>query len=90
MKRHGSAFINRMQAELDGIKEAGTWKNERVITSAMESNVTVGNGAQVLNFCANNYLGLSNDPRITAAAKKTIDERGYGLSSVSLNSSTLP
>lgn len=82
MKRHGSAFINRMQAELDGIKEAGTWKNERVITSAMESNVTVGNGAQVLNFCANNYLGLSNDPRITAAAKKTIDERGYGLSSV--------
>jgi len=80
--RSASSFINRLQGELKGIQDAGTWKTERVITSAQESIIKVASGAEVLNFCANNYLGLSNDPRINAAAKRTIDERGFGLSSV--------
>ncbi|CAE7274568.1 Gcat [Symbiodinium microadriaticum] len=70
-----------MQGELDGIKEAGTWKTERVITSQQDTEIVV-RGKTVLNFCANNYLGLSNDPRIVEAAKKTVDTHGFGLSSV--------
>ena len=81
--RSSSAFIQTLEKELEGIKEAGTWKNERVIESAQDTTITVG-GKEVLNFCANNYLGLSNDPRINAAAQKAIDHRGFGLSSVRL------
>jgi glycine C-acetyltransferase len=75
-------FIGRLESELKGIEEAGTWKKERVIVSTQESEITVASGAHVLNFCANNYLGLSNDPRVNEAAKKTIEKRGFGLSSV--------
>lgn len=67
---------------MKGIEEAGTWKKERVIVSSQESEITVSSGSHVLNFCANNYLGLSNDPRVNEAAKRTIDNRGFGLSSV--------
>ena len=68
--------------ELEAIKEAGLFKGESFITSAQGSKVTLGDGRTVLNMCANNYLGLANHPRIVEAAKRSYDERGYGLSSV--------
>lgn len=71
-----------LSAELKAIEEAGLYKKERVITSMQKADITVEGGKEVLNFCANNYLGLSNNPRLIEAAKKTMDERGYGMSSV--------
>ena len=71
----------QLQAELESIRDAGLWKNERVIQSPQEAEITV-QGKRVLNFCANNYLGLANNPTLRAAAKKGIDEWGLGLSSV--------
>src|ERR1700704_5193932 len=75
------SFINRIGKELEEIKSAGLYKNERIITSDQGAEIEVG-GKKVLNFCANNYLGLSAHPKVIGAAKKYIDERGYGLSSV--------
>jgi glycine C-acetyltransferase len=78
-------FIQRIGAELEEIKAAGLFKSERVITSEQGAEITVGGSGgekTVLNFCANNYLGLSSHPAIIEAAHKTIDSRGYGLSSV--------
>lgn len=63
------------------MKEAGTYKAERIITSAQYSKIK-SNGKEVLNFCANNYLGLSNHPRLIEAAKRTLDTHGFGMSSV--------
>ena len=63
------------------IESAGLWKHERTITSPQAAHIQT-NGKEVVNFCANNYLGLSSHPRVMAAAKKALDERGYGLSSV--------
>ena len=63
------------------IEAAGLWKHERTITSPQAAHITT-NGKQVINFCANNYLGLSSHPRVIAAARRALDERGYGLSSV--------
>lgn len=63
------------------IKEAGLYKNERLIESPQQAAIQVG-GKEVLNFCANNYLGLSNHPRLIEAAKKALDSRGFGMSSV--------
>jgi len=74
-------FVNRVTAQLEEIRMAGLFKTERVITSPQGAEIVV-NGRKVLNFCANNYLGLSNHPLVTAAAHKVLDERGYGLSSV--------
>ncbi|MEO6135903.1 MAG: glycine C-acetyltransferase [Ginsengibacter sp.] len=74
-------FATRIGKELEGIVEAGLYKNERIITSEQGAEIEVG-GKTVLNFCANNYLGLSAHPKVIEAAKKEIDERGYGLSSV--------
>jgi glycine C-acetyltransferase len=74
-------FVERIGSELEEIKDAGLYKNERIITSEQGAKITV-NGKSVLNFCANNYLGLSSHPKVIKAAKKYIDERGYGLSSV--------
>lgn len=75
------SLINRITSELDEISSAGLFKKERVITSEQGPEITV-NGKTVLNFCANNYLGLSSDPRVIEAAKHYIDTRGYGMSSV--------
>lgn len=72
----------KLKAELDGIREAGLYKHERIITSAQSASIQVSDGSQVLNFCANNYLGLSDDPELIAAAKRTMDEHGFGMSSV--------
>jgi glycine C-acetyltransferase len=70
-----------LQAELQSIKDAGLYKRERIISSPQGAEITVG-GKRVLNFCANNYLGLSSHPMVTEAAKKAIDTHGYGMSSV--------
>lgn len=74
-------FQGFLTKELQEIKAAGLWKNEREITSPQNANISV-KGDKVLNFCANNYLGLANNPRLIAAAKKAMDERGYGMASV--------
>ena len=69
-------------AALGDIRDAGLYKPERVITSPQGARITVQGGREVLNFCANNYLGLSSDPRVIAAAKRSYDAWGFGLSSV--------
>jgi glycine C-acetyltransferase len=74
-------FVQRLRSEIEGIKESGLYKNERVISSPQGAEITV-NGKSVLNFCANNYLGLSSHPKTIAAAHKYIDSHGYGMSSV--------
>ena len=70
-----------LEAELKSIREAGLYKEERIIGSPQAASITVG-GNEVLNFCANNYLGLSDDGRLIAAAEKAMADRGYGMSSV--------
>ena len=76
-----SSFVNRIAAELEEIKTSGLFKSERIITSAQGAEIMV-NDKKVLNFCANNYLGLSSHPKVIEAAHKAIDARGYGMSSV--------
>lgn len=71
-----------LQAELQAIEEAGLFKRERIITSAQGADITIQGGQEVINFCANNYLGLSSHPRVVEAAKKAIDTHGFGMSSV--------
>ncbi len=71
-----------LEQELAGIKEAGLYKNERIITSAQGAEIGVAGEPEVLNFCANNYLGLSNHPALIEAAKEALDSHGYGMSSV--------
>jgi len=73
---------DHLQRELKAIEEAGLYKKERVITSPQGAEINVSTGEEVLNFCANNYLGLSNHPGLIKAAKEAMDERGYGMSSV--------
>jgi len=75
------SFYTRLQQELEEIQQAGLYKNERIIESEQGPEITV-NGRKVLNFCANNYLGLSSHPKVIEAAHKSIDHRGYGMSSV--------
>ena len=71
-----------LQKEIADIKEAGLYKNERIITTPQKADIAVSTGDKVLNFCANNYLGLSNHPRLVEAAKRGLDSHGYGMSSV--------
>jgi glycine C-acetyltransferase len=73
---------DHLQKELADIREAGLYKNERIITSPQKADISVNTGEKVLNFCANNYLGLSNHPKLVAAAKAGLDSHGYGMSSV--------
>src|SRR5215216_6985619 len=74
-------LVKRLALELDDIRSAGLFKTERIISSPQGAEIIV-NGKTVLNFCANNYLGLSSHPRVIDAAKKSVDYRGYGMSSV--------
>ena len=74
-------FQQHLQQELQEIKDAGLYKNERFIEGQQQAAIQVA-GKEVLNFCANNYLGLSNNPRLIQAAKDMMDRRGYGMSSV--------
>jgi glycine C-acetyltransferase len=75
-------FKPKLEQELQSIEEAGLFKRERIITSPQSAEITIAGGKQVLNFCANNYLGLSSHPRVVQAAKEAIDTHGFGLSSV--------
>ncbi|MCB9260770.1 MAG: glycine C-acetyltransferase [Flavobacteriales bacterium] len=68
--------------ELENIKEAGLYKNERIIATPQAADIKLADGKEVINFCANNYLGLSSHPKVVEAAKKAIDTHGYGMSSV--------
>lgn len=72
----------RLEAELHEIENLGLLKRERIISSPQDAEITLADGSKVLNFCANNYLGLSSHPRVVEAAKKAIDTHGYGMSSV--------
>jgi glycine C-acetyltransferase len=74
-------FVKRVGKEIEEIKASGLYKTERIIASAQGAEITV-NGRTVLNFCANNYLGLSSHPKVIEAADKAIDTHGYGMSSV--------
>ena len=71
-----------LQQELQDIKDAGLYKSERIITSAQDAVIKISTGQEVINFCANNYLGLSNHPEVIQAAKDTMDSHGFGMSSV--------
>ena len=73
---------DQLTQELAEIEAAGLYKRERVITSAQDAEITLDDGSSVLNFCANNYLGLSSHPRVVEAAKRAIDTHGFGMSSV--------
>lgn len=73
---------SHLEAELTQIESAGLFKKERIIAGAQDVEITLTDGSKVLNFCANNYLGLSSHPRICEAAKRTIDTHGFGMSSV--------
>ena len=75
MKSHLSDALNAIEAD-------GLFKKERVIVSVQDAAIRLDDGREVLNFCANNYLGLSSHPRVVEAAKRAIDERGFGMSSV--------
>ena len=76
------AFTDHLRAQLAAIREAGTYKRERIITSPQRAHIDVATGKTVLNMCANNYLGLADHPEVIAAAHEAIDRWGYGLASV--------
>ena len=76
------AFKQNLNAQLDGIRAAGTYKDERVITTPQGAMIRVADGQPVLNLCANNYLGLAQHPAVAAAAKAALDQWGYGCASV--------
>ena len=73
---------DKLNKELQEIREAGLYKTERIITSSQDAVIKISTGEEVINFCANNYLGLSNHPEVIQAAKDTLDSHGYGMSSV--------
>jgi glycine C-acetyltransferase len=77
-----ASFKEHLNGVLKEIREAGLYKNERIIVSPQGAEIKLNNGQKVLNFCANNYLGLSNDSRLIAAARAALDDHGYGMSSV--------
>jgi glycine C-acetyltransferase len=72
----------RLHAELESIRDSGLYKDERIITSPQSAEITLADGRKVLNFCANNYLGLADHPRLIEAAKKALDSHGFGMASV--------
>ncbi len=76
------SYKQLLQNELEEIRKAGLYKTERIIASSQGVEITLDDGSKVLNFCANNYLGLSSHPKVIQAAKDTLDSRGYGMSSV--------
>jgi glycine C-acetyltransferase len=77
-----SQFISHLRGELSALKDAGLYKSERVITSKQAGEITIASGERVLNFCANNYLGLADNDELAEAGKKALDRYGYGMASV--------
>lgn len=75
-------LISHLESEIEKVRTGGLYKKERVITSMQSADITVAGGDHVLNFCANNYLGLADNPDLIAAGKKALDEHGYGMASV--------
>jgi glycine C-acetyltransferase len=75
-------FYQRLRDELKSVDEQGLFKRERIIASPQDAVITLADGSEVINFCANNYLGLSSHPDVVAAAHRALDERGFGMSSV--------
>ena len=83
------SFLDHLTAELDVLKEQGLYKAERIITTQQAAEIAVSTGEEVLNFCANNYLGLANDPRLIEAARAALTKHGFGMSSVRFICGTL-
>ncbi len=83
------ALLKHLENELSDIQSAGTFKPERIITSPQSADITVSSGDQVLNFCANNYLGLGDNPDLVKAGQKALDDYGYGMASVRFICGTL-
>ena len=77
-----SAFFNQLQQQIDEVKAEGLYKSERIITSQQQAQIEVASGDKVINFCANNYLGLANSPALIKAAQQGLDEHGFGVASV--------
>ncbi|KXJ60428.1 MAG: glycine C-acetyltransferase [Alteromonas sp. Nap_26] len=77
-----AAFISHLQSQIEATKQDGLYKKERVITSQQQADIGVANGEHVINFCANNYLGLANNERLIQAAKEGLDSHGFGVASV--------
>src|SRR5579871_4025514 len=79
---HREEYLSYLQTELNALKEDGLYKAERVIVSPQQAVIRLQDGKEVVNLCANNYLGLSDHPELIEAAKKALDDYGYGMSSV--------
>ncbi|MBQ4834017.1 glycine C-acetyltransferase [Pseudoalteromonas sp. MMG010] len=77
-----SAFFSQLQQQIEDVKSEGLYKSERVITSQQQAQIEVASGEKVINFCANNYLGLANSPQLIAAAQQGLDDHGFGVASV--------
>lgn len=77
-----SAFFNQLQQQIDEVKAEGLYKSERIITSQQQAQIEVASGDKVINFCANNYLGLANSPELIKAAEQGLDDHGFGVASV--------
>ncbi|WP_440657927.1 aminotransferase class I/II-fold pyridoxal phosphate-dependent enzyme, partial [Ensifer adhaerens] len=75
-------YLTHLRSELEGLKTAGLYKSERVITSKQAGEIEVASGERVLNFCANNYLGLADNAELAEAGKQALDRYGYGMASV--------
>ena len=75
-------FFGQLSDQADQMREAGTFKTERVLESPQAARIRVADGREVINMCANNYLGLANHPEVVAAARESLDTWGYGLASV--------
>lgn len=75
-------FYQQLTNDLETARAEGLFKEERIITSAQQADITVADGSHVINFCANNYLGLANHPELIAAAKAGMDSHGFGMASV--------
>ena len=75
-------YLNYLAEEVDNLKQSGLFKGERIITSQQQAEITIDDGSEVINLCANNYLGLANHPALIEAAKKAVDHYGFGMSSV--------
>ncbi|PRD21737.1 UNVERIFIED_CONTAM: kbl [Trichonephila clavipes] len=82
LQMRASAFFNQLQQQIDEVKAEGLYKSERVITSQQQAQIEVASGDKVINFCANNYLGLANSPALIKAAQQGLDEHGFGVASV--------
>jgi hypothetical protein len=82
LRTMSKAFLSHLAEELDGLKSSGLYKSERIITSKQAGTIDVASGARVLNFCANNYLGLADNAELIEAGKQALDRYGYGMASV--------